>query len=542
MTTPFTPDQKTGLIDWHEARTLYLPEGANLIDAAAVAAWAAVTVGSTTYGKTLAQATSGLQPVFRINGANGVPEVYFGGTQWLATPAFTTPVSQPYTVYLVFRSALIGNQHVIDGIASDASDRMDHFLTNGNLQLYAGGAAYRTLWPQSQPFTAQTPSKAHTCFATVVNGASTVSYRNGVVGTTVAATPGTQGPTGLTIGAFEGGAGGTGFSGAVAAVLIYEGAHTQTDVNQLMGYFDTWIFRETTPQVVCDGDSLSFAHGLPNPLTQSYPAQLQALLGNGWDVYDTGVSGRPIGAQSNSVGMVGFAVDAVDPLYRPGRSANVSIVWGGVNDMLGIGYTTSNATVEASIQAYCAARRAIGWKVCVVTLPPSNFSGTSGSYEANRLLLNTWLRANYTTFADGLIDIGGSTPWGQAVDTGADTIDGLHLIAGGYTALAALAQPVVSAFVPTPTYPTAAQVLTGVTFGPTDNLTGNVTLPSAAQVVNPTTFGAGSATTGTVTLPAANVVQGGTAFGPGSATIGTAPAPADVAAAVWADPNRTLTS
>jgi lysophospholipase L1-like esterase len=46
-------------------------------------------------------------------------------------------------------------------------------------------------------------------------------------------------------------------------------------------------------------------------------------------------------------------------------------------------------------------------------------------------------------------------------------------------------------------YPTAPQVLTGVTFGPTDNLTGTVVLPTAAQVEAGVNFGPGSDTAGT---------------------------------------------
>ena len=51
------------------------------------------------------------------------------------------------------------------------------------------------------------------------------------------------------------------------------------------------------------------------------------------------------------------------------------------------------------------------------------------------------------------------------------------------------------------TYPTADQVLSGVTFGPTDNLTGTVVLPTASQVISTAKFGDSSGTAGTVVLP-----------------------------------------
>ena len=64
-------------------------------------------------------------------------------------------------------------------------------------------------------------------------------------------------------------------------------------------------------------------------------------------------------------------------------------------------------------------------------------------------------------------------------------------------------------------YPTAAQVLDGVVFGPSDNLTGTVVLPAVGDVQESVTFGASSALVGTLELPTAAQVLDGIGFGAG---------------------------
>jgi lysophospholipase L1-like esterase len=44
-------------------------------------------------------------------------------------------------------------------------------------------------------------------------------------------------------------------------------------------------------KIACIGDSITYGSGLPDPKTQSYPAVLGSLLGDGFDVRNYGVSG-----------------------------------------------------------------------------------------------------------------------------------------------------------------------------------------------------------------------------------------------------------
>lgn len=64
-------------------------------------------------------------------------------------------------------------------------------------------------------------------------------------------------------------------------------------------------------------------------------------------------------------------------------------------------------------------------------------------------------------------------------------------------------------------YPTADQVLLGVVFGASNELTGTLRVPTAAQVKNGVSFGPADALTGTVTLPAVGRVLAGWSYGAG---------------------------
>ena len=47
-------------------------------------------------------------------------------------------------------------------------------------------------------------------------------------------------------------------------------------------------------KVACVGDSITFGHGIPDRDTNSYPAQLGHMLGDGWEVQNFGVSGHTL--------------------------------------------------------------------------------------------------------------------------------------------------------------------------------------------------------------------------------------------------------
>lgn len=148
--------------------------------------------------------------------------------------------------------------------------------------------------------------------------------------------------------------------------------------------------------IYCDGDSITVGYpGLPNP----YPTLLSPV-GAPWFIINGGVTGRTLAT------MYADGASAVDPDYSAGQR-NIDVIWGGTNDFVVNGSTP--AAVYAILQEYCAARRAVGWKVIVVTMISRYFPGgnpVSGeSIDADKDAYNALIRANWSTFADGLADV-----------------------------------------------------------------------------------------------------------------------------------------
>lgn len=73
-------------------------------------------------------------------------------------------------------------------------------------------------------------------------------------------------------------------SGITLAVLAYCG--------RLNGYHPLKKPKEGQIRVACVGDSVTYGFGIPHFSTNSYPAALQKLLGNGYCVNNYGYSGR----------------------------------------------------------------------------------------------------------------------------------------------------------------------------------------------------------------------------------------------------------
>jgi lysophospholipase L1-like esterase len=63
----------------------------------------------------------------------------------------------------------------------------------------------------------------------------------------------------------------------------------------LLGLQSAWA----QVKVACVGDSITAGYALQNPGVESYPAQLQALLGNGYTVGNFGLSGATVLKQSD---------------------------------------------------------------------------------------------------------------------------------------------------------------------------------------------------------------------------------------------------
>lgn len=97
--------------------------------------------------------------------------------------------------------------------------------------------------------------------------------------------------------------------------------------------------------------------------------------------------------------MVANASTVVDPLYNGSLAANITVIWGGTNDISGPG--TSPTDIYNMLVSYCAARRAVGWKCITATMLSRQF------FETQKNVLNALILADTTSF-DGVVDFTGT--------------------------------------------------------------------------------------------------------------------------------------
>lgn len=132
----------------------------------------------------------------------------------------------------------------------------------------------------------------------------------------------------------------------------------------------------------------------------------------------------------------------VDAHYRADADANICLVMAGGGDIKAGGDVSA---VYADLQRYCLERRAAGFRVLVVTLLPRT---SPAHFEQDRLALNALVRDNWTTFADGLVDVAADSRIGDAMDN-LDLKyyrpDGEHLTDAGCAVMAADTAPVLNA-------------------------------------------------------------------------------------------------
>lgn len=149
-------------------------------------------------------------------------------------------------------------------------------------------------------------------------------------------------------------------------------------------------------------------------------------------MYDTKIvagPGRSITALSMS------APDQIDPAYAATRSKDILVL---ETDLTGDGGVAKD---YADTIAFCTARKAVGWRVVVLTILPRS-SGARYSwpaFAADRVTLNEQLRANWRDYADALADIAVAPQLGTVEATKDPRYfndDGTHPTDAGYAIMA----------------------------------------------------------------------------------------------------------
>lgn len=214
-----------------------------------------------------------------------------------------------------------------------------------------------------------------------------------------------------------------------AGLLIYNRALSDSEIAQVCTWLRKFYKVPAAPAlnniVLFSGDSIATGFASDASNGTAYADLAMVSLGfsaNQWFA----TAGQ--GAKIADAGTVDTSL--ADPIYQSGK-INIISAQAGVNDLIA---GNSLATMQTDIQAYCAARRAVGWKIIVTTIMPSSAIGT----DANRTAYNSWLVANWNTFADGLADVASDATMGNPANTSNTTYfaDGTHPTATGHALIA----------------------------------------------------------------------------------------------------------
>lgn len=396
-TTPagaLDPLTLTDLLNYYKADALSLANGD------AVSSW--TNSGS---GSAATQGTGSLQPTFVTSAINSKPAVRFSGTTWLGFTARTTV----RTVYLVIRHDLFGyaNPEPVGIGHSSVAD----WVGNQGTRLFAtssasvlGGTAHQNGMSIGTTYISKTSSFEVYSFVTTGNTSlDRIGTDRGIYF----------------------------LRGDVAEVVLCSTAHDNS-TRQGVESFLKAKYGITSPRlIIADGDSLTadrplFGQGVGSA-SNAWVTQMSQTVGattfGDYDTMDVAVGGQKW-ADLNA--NAAARVDAFR--INNGRPSTIVIAMAGTND-LPVG---NLSLMQSGATTYYTNRRNNGTLVIAVTIPARG----DGSYEATRLAYNTWLRANYTSFADGLADVGLDARMMDADDLSYFTTDKVHLTSAGLAVVA----------------------------------------------------------------------------------------------------------
>lgn len=214
---PFTPASIAGLALW-------LRGDLGISIGTGVSAWADQS-GSGDMNKNAVQATGALQPTVTASDVNygGKQTLAFGGTQYLNSGTWTTPLAQPSTWYAVghIANGASGFKIMTDGL--DSTHRQSIASGNPNWSIFSG---------VGQP-TATVTSLTPAVVCGVFNGAGSAIYVSNSQTASGTGNPGTQAMIGLGVANFSGI---SSMSGTIAEIIGYSGSHSATTRLQIMAY------------------------------------------------------------------------------------------------------------------------------------------------------------------------------------------------------------------------------------------------------------------------------------------------------------------
>jgi lysophospholipase L1-like esterase len=223
--------------------------------------------------------------------------------------------------------------------------------------------------------------------------------------------------------------------------------------------------------LLAEGDSLTFGLNATDPTTKSYPGRFATLTGI--PIINQGNSGDPLSGIDTA-----YATNDA-PSYNA-ATYNTMLLMAGTNDV-----GNSNATLaqlQASMLSIAAKARATGFRFAVGTLIACANDVTGYSTPAKQQIradFNNWIRANWTTFADDLVDFGAVPALSDPTNSIYYNADLLHLNDAGYDVMgrvAARSLGFIAADTTAPTITSSATFSVAENLGLVQQLTANETV------------------------------------------------------------------
>lgn len=386
-------------------------------------------------GNIIDQSTAANQPQYKTNQQNGRPGIVPGTNDYLNLPASVALTTNAAFSFAFVFTEVATQPHYLFDIGS-AANTAGSILNNGEARPVAGGLSLQT----GLRFSVSTPM--------VVTGAIQTSglrfWMSGLKSSYARITN-----TG-TFGARSGGAIGQRASKDFANFLranIYEMVvlnRVWSESEQAVAeseLLNKWGASRITPlgSIVFCGNSLTFAATYIQNMTSADWTHQYHLHNYG----------------ENGATTLTMPVPDVS-LQVPG-GANVCVVWEGTNH-LGAG-ATAVATYNALV-AFCAARKAEGWQVIIMSILPRTDAAKPANFDANRATINGNFRTDFdaatsdayafgpavgTTYADLLCDVAADTLIGEDGDSDNTTYysDKLHMTTAGYNIIGGHVRPAV---------------------------------------------------------------------------------------------------
>jgi hypothetical protein len=360
-----------------------------------------------------------------------------GGTGF-AVPAGATLPANTVTIagMLVNRTSPLVNSGNLKGLLigqdNATTGQFGPFIRNGELCVYHNG----TIWGSGLTVPLATPTAF--CVRISPTGIDAALSIGGVVTTAATVTAIIAGTiASLSLAIFP--AFGEGLDASVTQLLAVTRTITDPERTALL----TWLAAQTPAEafpvsanyVAISGDSIAEAAGLSSQYGWAY-RMLPALeaLGPQIKLLNLGIPSIRIDAAHIDY------TNVIAPIYSASRPKNVCIVQVVTNTIAFAGLTA--AQVLTQYYSLCDDAKAQGFRVLACTCLPRSDAGISATFEADRQLFNTDVRANFAAHAFGLIDFAGVAGVGAAGDSNGANYqsDHVHPSQAGMVLLTPVAQ------------------------------------------------------------------------------------------------------